>query len=118
MSGPGADSEAYGILGRCFDSSGAALGPELQVNSFTTDEQWVPRVAVGAAGGFVVVWQSGDPGPDGDGYAISGQRFAFDGTALGGEFQANTYATDDQTYPDVAADAAGNFVGCALRARG
>jgi hypothetical protein len=60
------------------------------------------------AGNFVVVWQSLDQ--DGNGYGIFGQRYDVAGTPLGGEFRVNTYTTDQQRIPAVAADAQGNFV--------
>ena len=59
-------------------------------------------MAAEANGDFIVVW-SGLLG-------IDGQRFASDGTPLGGEFQVNTYTADFDFYPSVAADADGDFV--------
>ena len=48
--------------GRCLrtalDASGAPLGGEFQVNTYTTDSQSTPAVAARPGGGFVVVWQS------------------------------------------------------------
>ena len=34
------------------------VGPEFQVNTYTTSYQEEPRVARNGSGGFVVVWQS------------------------------------------------------------
>ena len=84
------------------------LGPEFQVNSFTTGDQDYPAVASDAAGDFVVVWK-GDS-QDGSGFGIFGQRFDSVGARAGGEFQVNTYTPLDQGSPDVAADEAGNFL--------
>src|SRR6185503_20432602 len=67
-----------------------------------------PAVAADAAGNFVVVWASYLE--DGSLYGVFGQRYAGAGTALGSEFRVNTYTTGAQTFPSVAADAAGNFV--------
>jgi len=89
------------------------LGAEFQVNTYTTGYQLGPSVAADADGNFVVVWTSGDSyvsGPDGSGRSIQGQRFDASGNAIGAEFQVNTYTTDDQWHPSVAADADGNFV--------
>jgi hypothetical protein len=55
-----------------------------------------------------VVWQS--YAQDGSGYGIFAQRYDAAGLRRGGEFQVNTYTTDDQHEPLVASDAAGNFV--------
>ncbi|MCP3961424.1 MAG: hypothetical protein GY719_26565 [bacterium] len=91
------------------------VGDDFQVNSLTTDDQIVPSVAVSPNGDFVVVWEfdyySGGPFKGLlDGSGIRGQRYASDGTLLGGEFQVNSYTTGDQTRPDVAADSAGGFI--------
>jgi len=101
------DGSARGIFGQRFDVSGAALGPEFRVNSYTTFHQERPAVATDPSGNFVVAWQSDQ---DGSGRGIFGQRFAASGAALGPEFRVNTYTTGLQTYPAVAADGSGNFV--------
>jgi hypothetical protein len=100
-----------GIFGARFDSAGAILGVEFQVNVYTTSIQTASAVAAEANGDFVVVWQSyhQDSGA-GAGWGLFGRRFASDGTALGGEFQVNTYTTGFQVYPKLAADADGDFV--------
>ena len=64
-------------------------------------------VAAGDTGGFVVVWPSGH---DGSGPGVFGQRYTRAGAPVGGEFRVNTFTTDAQELPVVAADAAGNFV--------
>jgi hypothetical protein len=70
----GGDGSGYGVTGRRFDAAGAAEGPEFQVNSYTTSNQWFPSVAAGATRTFVVVWQS--HGRDGGNTGIAGRRFA------------------------------------------
>jgi hypothetical protein len=100
-----------GIFGARFDSAGALLGAEFQVNVYTTGIQTGSAVAAEANGDFVVVWQSyhQDSGA-GFGWGIFGRRFASGGTPLGSEFQVNTYTTGIQVYPKLAADADGDFV--------
>ena len=102
------DGSADGISGQRFAASGAPLGPEFRVNTYTPGDQSVPSVAADSAANFVVVWSSpgGFAGP-GD---VFGQRYASNGTPLGPEFRVNTYTTGNQYLPAVAADAAGNFV--------
>lgn len=101
--------------------SDAALGTraqeelEFHVNTYTTGAQSFPAVCAAAAGGFVVVWESGVPLDDGDGQdgsflGVFGQRFAPGGARLGEEFAVNSYTTDYQAFPAVACDDAGNFV--------
>jgi hypothetical protein len=65
------------------------------VNTFTAGAQYAPVVAADAAGNFAVAWESLDE-QDGDSSGIFAQRFAADGTPLGGEFQFNTYTADAQ----------------------
>ncbi len=84
------------------------LGPEFQVNSYTTNAQFHPAVAADASGGFVVVW--GSNSQDGSSFGVFGQRFNSVGSPEGSEFQVNTYTTEFQSYSAVAADSSGNFV--------
>ena len=59
-------------------------------------------------GAFVVVWQ--DRGSnDGSGHGVFGQRFAADGSPVGGEFQVNSYTTGNQFAYAVACAADGRF---------
>jgi hypothetical protein len=98
----------YDILGQRYASSGIPLGNEFRVNTYTTDYQVDPSVATDAAGNFVIVWKSDLQ--DGSISGVFGQRFSMTGAPLGSEFRVNTYTTNIQNNPDVAADAAGNFV--------
>src|SRR5262245_24475017 len=102
------DGSSHGIFAQRYSSSGAPLGPEFRVNTFTTDEQMRPAVATDAAGNFVVVWQS--YGQDGSGKGLFGQRYSSSGAPLGPEFQVNTYTTFGQYAPSVAVDPTGAFV--------
>jgi hypothetical protein len=100
------DGSSLGVFGQRYDSSGAPLGPEFPVNTFTTGIQYFPAVASDSSGNFVVVWRSWDGSPSG----VFGQRFASTGEPLGPEFQVNTYTPDAQEHPAVASDSSGNFV--------
>ncbi|MCP4658050.1 MAG: DUF11 domain-containing protein, partial [bacterium] len=107
----GTDNDANSIQGQRYASDGTALGGEFQINSYTTNSQGGPSVAVDWDGDFVVVWYSGgSSGTDNDGNSIQGQRYASDGTANGDEFQVNSYTTSSQGGPSVAVDSAGDFV--------
>ena len=104
------DGFGRGIFGRRYDSAGVAqTTTEFQINSYTTDSQFSSAVAMDSAGDFVVTWHSG-PGQDGDGYGIFGQRYTSAGLALGTEFQVNSFTTEDQAFPAIAMDSAGDFV--------
>jgi NAD(P)-dependent dehydrogenase (short-subunit alcohol dehydrogenase family) len=98
-------SAAPGIL---FAQGGIPLGPEFRINTYTTGHQSFPAVASDSAGNFVVVWHGRDAGYND--YGIYAQRYASTGAPLGGEFRVNSYTTQQQRYPSVASDSAGNFV--------
>jgi hypothetical protein len=102
------DGSSVGIFGQRYDAAGAARGGEFRVNTYTTNGQSMPAVAVDGAGNFVVVWVSYPQ--DGSLDGIFGQRYDAAGAVQGGEFQVNSYTTNVQWYPAVAADAAGHFV--------
>lgn len=97
------------VYGRRFDSSGAASASEFRIN--TESAATAPAttsVAALAEGGFVAVWSSF--GPDGFGSGVFGQRYDAIGTAVGGEFQINTYWIGAQKGPSVTALTDGGFV--------
>ena len=104
----GQDGSGDGVFGRRFNSAGAPLGGEFQVNTYTTGSQQSPAVAVDGNGRFVVVWSSS--GGDGSAAGVFGQRFTAAGAALGNEFQVNSFTTDNQGSPAVVANAAGEFL--------
>jgi hypothetical protein len=102
------DGSDWGVYGQRYASSGTPLGPEFRVNTYTTNMQAMPAAATDASGNFVIVWMSSTQ--DGSDWGSFGQRYASSGTPLGPEFRVNTYTTNLQADPAVAADAAGNFV--------
>ncbi|MEN0049100.1 MAG: T9SS type A sorting domain-containing protein [Bacteroidota bacterium] len=104
----GQDGSDDGIYGQRYNSNGAALGGEFQVNTYTTDNQTDPSVATDQDGSFVVVWES--DGQDGSDSGIYGQRYNNDGTLNGEEFQVNTYTNDGQINPSIATDGNGDFI--------
>jgi hypothetical protein len=104
----GQDGSLHGVFGQRFNAGGLPLGPEFQVNSFTTSYQSNPAVASAANGDFVVVWTSFYQ--DGSGYGIFGQRFNAAGVPQGSEFRVNSYTTFHQFAPAVASAANGDFV--------
>ncbi len=107
----GTDSSYWSIQGQRFASHGFPVGREFQVNTYTTSFQLRSSVAVDAGGDFIAVWESlGSGGTDSDFFSIQGQRFASDGFPMGGEFQVNTYTTDWQFNPSVTVGANGDFL--------
>ena len=92
-SGNGPNGDSRGIVARRFDSVGAGITGEFQVNTTTTGFQGQPSIASDAGGDFVVVWEGIDANGQTD---IFGRRYDHDGNPLGAEFQVNTYTTGYQ----------------------
>lgn len=90
------------------------LGSETQVNLTTAGNQNTgaetrgsqQAVALDAAGNYTVVWT----GPEsGGGKGVYMRRFAYDGTALGGEMLVNTTLAKNQENARIVGDATGRF---------
>ena len=106
----GTDHSGYSVQAQRYAANGAPQGPQFQVNNYTTADQAQASVASDTAGDFVIAWSSfGSFGGDSDPGSIHAQRYAANGAAQGGQFQVNTYTTDNQARPSVAADADGDF---------
>jgi hypothetical protein len=102
------DGNDIGVFARRFDSAGAALASEFQVNAYTSSRQAEASAAVNADGDFVIVWSSN--GQDGSHYGVFGRRFDASGAPQATEFQVNTYVYLAQSHPDVDLNGPGDFV--------
>ena len=102
------DFSGFDIYGQRYAADGTAAGSEFRANTFTSSTQTWSSVTALNDGGFVVTWSSF--GQDGSGYGIYGQRYAADGTAVGSEFRANTFTSNNQNYSSVTALNDGGFV--------
>ncbi|HXI04036.1 MAG TPA: hypothetical protein VNI57_12745 [Candidatus Saccharimonadales bacterium] len=91
------------IYAQRYDSSGAPLGGEFQINESTTLSRSNPSVASDSDGNFVVAWE-------GSVAEIFARRYDSSGSPVGGEFQVNTGTTGYQSAPDVAVTPSGQFV--------
>src|SRR5262249_35792245 len=75
-----------------------ALGPEFQVNTYTTNSQAYPSIHGGPSGCFIVTWESvGQDAPPSSG--IAAQSYNQDGNTINGEFVVNSYTTGNQQLP-------------------
>jgi hypothetical protein len=101
--------DEFGIFGQRYDRTGAALGTEFRVNTYTTGNQELPRAALDGSGAFVVVWTSYG-GEDRSGAGIFARRYSSSGAALGDQFQVNTFTTGAQLGGAVSSDSVGNTV--------
>ena len=104
----GQDGSGYGIYAQRYNADGSKADTEFQVNTYITNAQHHPSIAMDADGDFVISWQSRDQ--DGDSHGIVAQRYSADGNAAGVEFQVNTETSGDQARPSIAMDADGGFV--------
>src|SRR5204862_6963684 len=54
----GQDGSGVGIYAQRYNAAGMAQGVEFQVNTYTTDYQTQPSVAMDTAGDFMIAWKS------------------------------------------------------------
>jgi hypothetical protein len=101
------DGNAFGVFAQRYDATGAPVGGEFRVNSYTTGNQFSPTVASDGSGNFVVAWDS-DQGTGA--YGIFAQRYDSAGVRQGGEFRVNAHTTFNQGSPALAAEFDGDFV--------
>ncbi len=106
----GPDSSSRSIQGQRFSSDGAPVGSQFQVNSYSTGQQAVAKVASDPVGNFVVTWMSALADSDASDGSIQAQRYDSAGAPLGGQFQVNTYTTGQQGISSLAVDAQGSLV--------
>jgi len=95
------------IFARRFDPNGQPLGSEFRVNTYTSDRQLYPGVAMNNDGDFIIVWESRNILGQSN-KAVCGRLYDSNGSSIGPEFVINEEASDSR-YPDVAMDADGNF---------
>lgn len=104
--GDGQDGHRQGIFGQRYGSAGNPIGGEFQVNTTTSENQYIPAVAFISRGSFLVAWAS----LDGSSLGVFGQRFDASGAATGLEFRVNTETAARQLAPSVSADQLGRTV--------
>jgi hypothetical protein len=111
----GQEGGTPGIVTRRIGASGAPMGGEVRVNTYTTSAQVLPSVAA-QPDGWVVVWSSYRQ--DGSGFGVYGQRLDREGAPRGAEFRLSAYTTSDQLGASVGSGAAGGGFVAAWSSRG
>lgn len=107
--GQGATLGSNNVFARVFSPAGNPESNEFQVNTNTSNTRSHAHMAIDAAGDFTVTWQS--YAQDGDAYGIFSQRFQASVVVPSGpETRVNTYTPSQQTQPQIAMDAAGDYV--------
>ncbi|MDB5273211.1 MAG: hypothetical protein JWO58_1578 [Chitinophagaceae bacterium] len=105
----GRDGSDEGIFAQRFNSSAVKQGAEFQVNSYTSDNQFQPYIAVNKSShDFVITWISSSQ--DGSSYGVYAQSYSAAGVAKGSEFQVNTTTTSIQISPTISMDANGDLL--------
>jgi len=95
------------VYARRYNALGVAQGTAFLVHAASTEEQSSPRVAMTAAGSFVIVWTHRVSITD---YDIYARHFDAAGAALGTAFRVNSYTAGIQSHPTAAVDDAGRYV--------
>ncbi|MEN6450791.1 MAG: hypothetical protein ABFC96_09885, partial [Thermoguttaceae bacterium] len=107
----GQDGSDWGVYGQRYNTSGAKVGGEFQVNTVTADKQVTPAVAMDSTGDFVVSYASVGQNGVASGYDIYARRYSAAGVALDANaFLVNKTISGWQVQPDVSMAANGNFV--------
>jgi len=96
----GQDGSGLGIYAQRYNSDGSVQGAEFKVNTITSQNQVLPKIAMSYNGDFVIIWNSAD---------IKAQRYNALGVPIGSEFKVNT-SNGDRRDCVVAMDSTGNFI--------
>lgn len=88
----------YDIKARLYKNN-TPVGNEFLVNTYTTNSQTNPSVAIDESGNFIVVWESWYQ--DGSDRGVYAQRFDNNGNKVGGEFLVNSTTLYGQSRPVV-----------------
>ena len=102
------DGRGGGLFGQRYAFDGTPVGIEFLVFVDPNGGQNRSAVAPLADGGFVATWET--YGRNDDMSGVTAQVFGPNGTKVGGDFQVNTYETEDQREPAVVALPDGGFV--------
>ena len=127
-------SELFNIFAQRFSSDGTPLGSNFKVNYLSAAENYSPVVACKPNGDFIICWGDADEGGKNNAHFqhlqknqdskqnfiseklfgepdIWAQQYLSDGTPIGENFRVNDNSGFSfQSDPDVAVDAAGNFI--------
>jgi Ca2+-binding RTX toxin-like protein len=98
---PFPDDQFFAVRAQIFDGSGAAVGSEIAINTFATNNQTACRLVALPSGGFAAIYTSNQD--------IRGQVFDALGNRVGSEFLVNTSTTGAQLDPDIAVLADGRL---------
>ena len=99
------------LVATSFGQDPTPAGGEFQVNTYSTNQQFIPKVARDSQGNFVVVWGSfGSDNGDDSTSSVQGQLFSSAGSPVNPQFLVNTYTSHEQLGHQVAMAPNGDFV--------
>jgi hypothetical protein len=105
------DTAGASVQAQRYDATGAPIGTEFQVNTYTTGDQTIGDVAFAPDGTSIIAFTSdGSTGTDTSINSVQARRYAAAGTPIGAEFQLNGFTTNFQSFPRLAVDTDGSFV--------
>ena len=93
------DGDREGLFAQFVDYQGIKKGSEFQINEYTTGSQGAPSIASNGST-YLIAWN--DNIKEGSAYGVFAKMLDNGGNVLLGDFQVNTYTTDDQYWPSVA----------------
>ncbi len=96
-----------GLYTKRFNGFGSSVGDDIQVNTYTTGNQFNPSVGIDGTGKFSIVWE-GSSSNDND--SIYSKRFFSDGSVSESEFLVSLYTTGVQENASISMNTSGNFV--------
>jgi hypothetical protein len=99
-----------GISGQVFSSNFVKVGEIFNINIYTSEVGFHPRITTLPNNNFVICWSGWYQ--DSDRYDVFAQQFSATGSKIGEKFQVNTYSKNDQTFPIIASITNDGYVVC------
>ncbi|MCA9032985.1 MAG: hypothetical protein KDA66_19355, partial [Planctomycetaceae bacterium] len=93
---------------RRFATDGSPIGGETQVNTYSSNDQNAPAIAMAPDGRFVISWTSTGQDTSFDG--VFAKLFDSAGNAVTGDILVNTHVADNQRFSSVSMNSSGQFV--------
>jgi len=94
--GNGGAVEPDGIYAQKYNINGVANGSNFLVNTYTTDTQSTPAIAMNDDGKFVITWMSYNQDGDVSNYNVYAQKYNADGSVNDVQFRVNSFTTGGQ----------------------
>ena len=102
------DDANYGVSARFFNGSDQAPATEFRVNTYISNSQTNPAIAMAADGDYVIAWSSLQQ--EGDAYNVYAQRYSVENEPRGEAFRVNRATDENHSHPAIVMDEDGNFI--------